>query len=472
MQPVKSITPKIINVLYSFRRALILLLLAGAGTVSAQDNSPYSRYGIGDLVPGTNIVNRGMGSITAGYTDQLSINFNNPASFSSFQTFREKKSKKLNSGRSVLDIGLNFDNRTLREPGNPEKFIAKNALFSYVQVGVPLKQNWGLSFGIRPVSRISYKILDKQRLHDPLTGLPIDSAATLYNGDGGSYLVSAGTGFSLYSGRKHDLEEKLSVGMTFGYLFGRKDYSSRRVLINDTVAYYSANYETRTNFGGLYLNGGVQYKLPLSKVSQLTIGAFGNISPNVNARQDRIRETYVYNDNSGNLRLDSISDTRDVKGTIVMPASFTIGAMYQKFAVQGKEGGFIFGVDFSQQNWSDYRIYGQADSLRNKWEIRTGFQLNPVPKRNYFSNVSYRFGFFFGPDYIKVGNKLPQIGGSFGLGLPMTVSRQAPNQATLINLAFEYIRRGTQDNILRENMFRFSLGFSLSDIWFMKRKYE
>ena len=54
----------------------------------------------------------------------------------------------------------------------------------------------------------------------------------------------------------------------------------------------------------------------------------------------------------------------------------------------------------------------------------------------------------------------------------MAISRQAPNQATFINLAIEYVKRGNNDNQLKENLFRFSLGFSLSDIWFIKRKYE
>src|SRR5215208_5078316 len=81
--------------------------------VAAQDNSPYSRYGLGDLAPTSNITTRGMGGISAGYADIISINFNNPASYSQFQTFLEQRSKKLQSGRVILDVGVNFDNRTL-----------------------------------------------------------------------------------------------------------------------------------------------------------------------------------------------------------------------------------------------------------------------------------------------------------------------------------------------------------------------
>ena len=86
--------------------------------------------------------------------------------------------------------------------------------------------------------------------------------------------------------------------------------------------------------------------------------------------------------------------------------------------------------------------------------------------------MAYRAGFFTGPDYIKVGKELKQWGASFGLGLPLGVSRQAPTQATIVNVAFEYIKRGNDDNILKESLFRFSLGFSLSDLWFIKRKYD
>ncbi len=472
MQLAKLITPKKIKALHGLKWTFMVLILTAFTPVFSQDNSPYSRYGIGDLVPSTNIINRSMAGISAGYVDHLAINFNNPASYSSFQSYREKKSKKLSSGRAILDFGMNFENRTLKEPNLTEKFTASNALFSYVQVGVPVKQNWGLSFGLRPLARVSYKIIRSERLKDPLTGLPIDSASTLYEGDGGAYIASMGTGFSLFSREKKGMEEKLSAGFNTGFLFGKKDYSTRRKLNNDTVDYYMANYETRTNYGNLYFNAGVQYKLPVTTTILLTMGAYGNWAQKLKGRQDRMRETFVYDANVGNVRLDSVSDLRDVKGNVELPASVTLGFVLQKFAVTNKESGWLIGIDFSQQSWSKYRFYGQADSLRNKWELRIGAQITPVPKRNYFSNVSYRFGFFIGPDYIKVGEKLPQIGGSAGVGLPVAISRQAPNQVTFINLAFEYSKRGNNDNILRENLFRVSLGFSLSDIWFIKRKYD
>lgn len=474
MQLVKLITPKRIKTLHCFLLAFLVLFSAAFSPVFSQDNSPYSRYGIGDLTPPSSIMSRGMGSISAGYTDFLSINFSNPASYSSFQAIREEKSKKLIMGRAILDVGLNFDNRTLSEPSSTkQKFTASNALFSYIQVGVPLKKNWGLSFGLRPISRISYNIFRNEVLYDPNTGLRIDSSLTTFRGDGGAYLASAGTGLALFEKiRKGGVTEKLSFGVNAGYLFGAKDYSTRRSLINDTVDYYQANYETKTNFGGLYFNAGLQYKIPLDTVVTLTIGAYGNWGQNINATQDVLRETFLYDNSLGYLRLDSVSDKRNVKGKISIPSSYTVGFLIQKPSLVNKESGWMIGADFTIQNWDKYRFYGQGDSVQNSWTAKIGGQFNPVPKRTYFSNVAYRFGLYMGPDYIKVGQKMNQLGASFGLGLPIGYNRQAPNNVTLINLAFEYGKRGNNNNLLKENTFRFSLGFSLSDFWFIKRKYD
>lgn len=480
MQLVKLITPKIIKTLHCLTAGwkglyftFLVVLFTALEPAFSQDNSPYSRYGIGDLVPTSHINNRGMGGISAGYSDFLTINFNNPASYSSFQSVLEPKSKKLVFGRAILDLGVNTEGRTLKEPGPATKFVANNALFSYIQVGVPLKSNWGMSFGLRPISRISYKIFRNERLKDPITGLPIDSSNTRFEGNGGAYQASMGTGFSIFQRIKADgREEKLSVGLNVAYLFGSKDYNTKRSLINDTVSYYQAKYETKTNYGGLHLNAGVQYKTPVSKKLFLTAGIYGAWGQKLSATQDILRETFFYDDNLGEVRLDSVSDRKNIKGKLTLPSTYTIGFILQKPSVPGKEGGWLVGIDFEQQNWEKYRLYGQTDSVRNKWELRVGGQINPIPKRNYFSNVSYRLGFFLGPDYIKVGQKLSQMGASFGLGLPVAISRQAPNQVTIVNVAFEYGKRGNNNNLLRENLFRLSFGFSLSDYWFIKRKYD
>jgi hypothetical protein len=443
---------------------VLSLQLSALNYLQAQDNSPYSRYGIGDIVPSTNIMSRGMGGISAAYSDFISVNFNNPASLASFQAIPDAGKKKLSSGRAVLDIGLNFDNRTLRENNNPEKFVANNILFSYMQIGIPLKKNWGLSFGLRPVSRISYRIHRFERLIDPQTQLPIDSVLTRYTGDGGVYLPTLGTGYKI---------NNFSIGANLGYLFGKKNYSTKRSFINDTVDYYQSNHETKTTFGNIFITAGMQYKFNLNKEVTLTLGAYGNFKRELEASQDIVRETYYQDQVSGDLRLDSVSEQKNIAGSVVYPSSFTLGFIIESKQPDLKKTGWLIGMDFVQTSWKDYRFYGMMDSVRNNWELRIGGQLRPAFQKNYFSRLTYRAGFFIGPDYIKLNENLPQYGFTFGMGIPLiNYNRLSPNQATFINLAFEYAKRGNNQNLLRENLFRISAGFSLSDFWFIKRKYD
>ena len=473
MPLVKSITPKIINMLGGKWFVVSLVLTAYCFPATAQDNSPYSRFGLGDLVPNTNISTRAMGGISAAYADINSINYNNPASYGSFLAYREQTSKKLSSGRAIFDAGINLESRTLREPNGLEKFTASNLLFSHVQVGVPLRPNWGLSFGLRPINRISYKLARIERLTNPNTGQPIDSALTSNEGDGGTYLVNLGTGFKI----KLNTKNFLSLGVNAGYLFGKKDISNRLTFLNDSLAHNSGNFQTLSTYGNIHLVGGLQYttyfKAAGDEVFSLTLGAFGNMKQDLNGRQDVIRETYLYDEATGYTRLDSVSETRDVKGKVVYPSQLTGGFVLERRAL--KKVSWLVGMDIVRQNWDDFLFFGEKDpTIKSRTEFRLGGQIRPVSKANYFSNIAYRFGLFMGNDYLRVQQqKLPVFGASMGFELPFRkFNRQQMYQETKVNLSLEYVRRGNNDNLLKENLFRMSVGFSLSDMWFMKRKFD
>src|SRR5215208_6344362 len=177
MQLAKSIMLKQSRLCFLKYFSPVLIILISFSS-PAQDNSPYSRYGLGDMAPGSNITTRGMGGISAGYADILSINFNNPASYSQFQTVVEPRSNRVSRGRVILDVGMNFNNRTLIAPNTTNRFTSSDAVFSYLQMGIPIRKNWGMSFGLRPVSRIGYLINTYERLIDPVTLNKIDSAIT------------------------------------------------------------------------------------------------------------------------------------------------------------------------------------------------------------------------------------------------------------------------------------------------------
>ena len=465
MQLAKSTLFRTHNNRFQILCTIVLMLFVNC--VFAQENSPYSRYGIGDMVPNTNIINRGMGGISAGYSDVLSINFNNPASYSKFQTQPVPGSnKKIRSGRVLFDVGIDYNNRTLIAPNQPLNFSSNYAYFSYVQVGLPLNKKWGLSFGLRPVSRINYKINRAEELFDPITGKFIDSALTRFEGNGGAYLPTIGTGYAFGN---------LSIGASIGYLFGTKDVTTKRTLLNDSVNYQVSNYASRAYFGGLFYNLGAQYAITLKKGKDketvLRLGVSGNLKQEHNASRDLLRGTFITGANGDDERLDSVFEKTEESGKMIYPATYTAGFVIENKATTGK--GWLFGVDYVAGQWNDFRFFNEVDAVQNSSQIRVGGQIRPKPSTNYFSNVAYRAGFYAGTDYVKVEKELPLYGVTFGVSLPIgNYSRSSPGQFTMINLGFDFSKRGNNDNLLKENLFRFTAGLNFSDLWFNKRRYD
>lgn len=419
-----------------------LASLLGFAAQAQNENSPYSRYGLGDVVPSQHVINRGMGGVSAAYYDFQSVNFVNPASYARLKV-------------TTLDIGAEIDSRTIRTTNPVSKFNGVSPTISYLQVGIPLstKRNWGMNIGLRPLTRINYNIQSSERLPG------IDSVRTIYKGTGGSYQVYAGTGFSV---------GKFSLGINAGYLFGTKEYNRERYFIPDSVYsfYYPGAFRTKANYGGFFFNYGVQFRQKLSKKTYLQLGAYGNVKQTLNGRKDEIIETFRV-DIDGTKTIDSVSTTLNVKGDVIYPQNFGVGFMINS------ADRILFGADYSMNKWSEYRFLGEADRVQDSWKFNVGGQLLPniLNPKSYWGRVAYRAGFMYGKDYIKVNEDLPVYSITFGMGLPMRKA-QYTNQYSVIHTSLEVGQRGSKDNLIRENYFRFALGFTLSDIWFIKRKYD
>ena len=98
---------------------------------------------------------------------------------------------------------------------------------------------------------------------------------------------------------------------------------------------------------------------------------------------------------------------------------------------------------------------------------------NPLDFENYWSTVSYRAGFTTGKDYINFDDNGLKISTfSLGVGLPIRKYRSYDYQFSVLNLAFQIGKRGSSSNSFQENYYQITVGYSLSDIWFNKRKYD
>ena len=429
-------------------------------TSNAQEISPYSRYGLGDISPNRNILSRGMGGLAAGVADYQSINFTNPAALGAIYN-------------TIFEIGAEADVRTLKSTTPANKYTSNNAMFSYLQLGFPLTTknmqkkniNWGMTFGLRPVSRIDYNISKRERI----TG--VDSVFTLYNGSGGINQVFAGTGFQINEGTGFN-KKVYRFGVNFGYMFGTKDYSTKIILVNDTVDYYRSNSASNTHFGGLFLQGGFQFEDSIrvgSKKGNLRLGLYGNVQQRLNAKQDVIRETFALDASGNPYRVDSIYDQKGVKGTIVYPSTVGIG-----FTYQGPN--WTYGGDFEFTNWSNYTFYRQTDAVQNSWVARAGAEFFPAKKttsaKKYFSFVRYRAGIFYGPDYVKVTASRPNYGLTLGASMPLMRRVGYGGEWVVLHTGVEIGGRGDKNVNLRENVVKYTIGLSMNARWFQKRKYD
>lgn len=441
-----------------------------SNAVQAQENSPYSRFGLGDKTPSTNIINRGMGGVASGFVSPATINYANPASYGFFQTTKEFNSKKMLNGRMVFDVGADITGRNLINSSTKERFPATNIQFSHVMVGMPLRNNWGMAFGVRPLTSIKYSQRANVLVKDPSTNQVIDSAVANYEGSGGLNLATIGTGFKINASEKLTI----AVGMNGGYIFGKKNAASRMNLHNDSTTFNGVLFENQTNYNGMYFDAGLQLHTQLSKKIFLSLGANGAWKQKLNTTTERFAGTYVQSEFSGILKQDTVS-LSNTEGNIMYPSTMTFGFILEKPQINYNHTGWSIGADYTSNKWSDYRANNIADnSLKNNWQIKIGGEFQPIRKKGYFSQMNYRLGYFTGPDYITFNSKeLKSSGFSLGLGMPLAnYNYNMTRQASVINLAFEYLNRGNSGLPIKENIYRISIGFSLSDIWFQKRKYD
>src|SRR6188768_3716839 len=148
-----------------------------------QENSPFSRYGLGDIYPQQNIASRGMGGISSTFSSTQAINTLNPASYGALSIV-------------TYDFALSIDVRSLRSASPVSKYKSTNFLPSYLQLGIPLtkKRNGAaLVFGLRPYTRINYSVADASQINYDSLGTA-DSLNTLYSGNGSVNQVFAGLG--------------------------------------------------------------------------------------------------------------------------------------------------------------------------------------------------------------------------------------------------------------------------------------
>ena len=240
-------------------------------------------------------------------------------------------------------------------------------------------------------------------------------------------------------------------------------------------------------FGGLFFQLGVLGEFNLKTVGHkvasdkteysLSYGGTFTLDQSLNGKQDILRQTGTFT-TGAETPIDTVSLSANNFGAIKIPSSLTAGIAFHKKEVSnnGTFDQLVVGIEFDKSNWKDkYSFYGQPDLVSNAYMTRVGFQYTPnaLDFENYWSTVTYRAGFNFGKDYINIDQKGLDVSAiSLGFGLPIRKYRSYDYQFSVLNLAMQFGKRGSNSNSYQESFFQFTVGYSLSDIWFNKRKYD
>lgn len=410
-------------------RGLIFVFFSVSLIAQNESNSPYSRFGLGELQNFSSATQSAMGGVGIASYDPLSININNPSSYSS-----------VFSQRFTMQTGAIHTTKLL-QTSTQNQFV-NSTNFNYLMFSFPLTKFWGTSFGLLPFSEMSYSFSDVN--DNP-------SANFLFEGNGGLTRV--------YFGNAINLNKNLSIGANLNYLFGNLN-STRKVFFND-VNILNTRINDDLNLKGLYIDAGIMYKVKFGKWNSVVGITFDNGSE-ISAEKKSLIETFR---SGGEFELpeDTISFEKQPEGILELPSSIGFG-----FALNNDNWKIL--VDYNNVNWEEYRLLEERDDLKNSSRFGMGFEFIPDKKsiNKYYKMIRYRFGLYNSKTYLSLkNNQLDEKAITLGVGLPLKRS------GSLLNLSAELGQMGTMDEgLIQETFARFKIGFIFSETWFVKRKYN
>jgi hypothetical protein len=452
--------------------------------------SPYSRYALGELAQPTFAHNTAMGGAFVALKQDSTmpnfINVGNPASYALIRL-------------ATLELGINTTFSEFK--GQTSSSFEKTANFAYGSLGFPVGRRGGGCFGIMPYTYVGSS-----------TANTVDEAGIgevnyQYQGSGGLNKIFLGYGIMPFNQRlikfrrkQLNLPDSLKKGYTGQYKFKEtlaklaSDLSfgangslikgnitnNARVVYPDNSLYYNTYRDRIFSVSDVTANFGIQ--------TAYTIDSVKTASGKRRALNDKVKFTFGYTFNLNNslntvytalaynYRLSSgnefIVDTVFYK--LDEPASVTL-PFEQGFGIGFKKGEKLNVVaDFAITNWQNFQYLDNVSNLKQNHRFAIGAYFVPekyaVGSGSFFKRVNYRLGFNYQTGYVQVNTTaIKSYGLSAGLGLPVGVGRLS----SMVHLGATYGKMGTTENgLIMENFWRLNIGFTFSDKWFQKYRYD
>ena len=433
--------------------AVVLIAAAGMGARAQSYGTftPYSIFGVGDLLESGSAYNRSMGGVGIATRSNRFINAVNPAAVSAHDTLA-----------FMTDYSMYQDNKYFSQAGM--KTVSNTLSIADLIISFPIYRSMTMMVGIMPYSSTGYgynSIYDKG-------ALVADTGPVVYtaNGRGGIYQAFAATGFTLW--------KRLSLGAQAIYYFGHNEKAF-------TETFSDNSYNGATNGSTFDLTGftgkfGLQYEQRIGPRSTLTLGATYRL-------QTKLRGTVQdYRYSVGSAVTDTLYNQVHNLGTagndIRLAGELGVGISYH----YGDR--LLISADYTRADWTGSGLDKAAGFAGNlipgnghsvfSTAVSQTYRLGAefVPNRNdvryYFNLCAYRAGIYHKQEYYLLdGHHISSTGVTLGITLPVF------RWSNGVTLGVEFGQRGTvADNLIRERYMNFSVGFNLYDIWFRRIQYE
>ena len=421
------------------------MLIALLATAQTGSNSPYTRYGFGQLSDQSFGNSKAMGGIAYGLRNNLQINAANPASYSA-----------VDSLTFLFDAGMSLQNTNFSENGT--KTNAKNSTVDYIAMQFRLFKNLGITAGFLPYSTVGYNMSRTSTVPNSedkygQSTLKLEN----YAGEGGIQQIFIGLGYEVI--------KNLSIGANVSYIYGDISHSVTNTFSNENASISS--WSEKLSVNDYKLDLGIQYTRQFGEKHAVTLGAVFSPGHDLNSKGYKYNETYSSSSVILSQKIDTINNACD------LPTSWGIGATYnynKKLTV---------GIDYTMQKWEDAKFptssqngqfTSQEGQFCNRSKIAVGMEYLPnAYNRNFFHRVRYRMGAYYSTPYAKVDGKdgANEYGVSLGFGLPIFQSK------SVLNISGQYVKVSPKvKGMLEENSLRINVGLTFNERWFMKWKVD
>ena len=387
--------------------------------LSAQNmtSSPFSRYAYGDLNENVPTGYRAMGGVGFGMRSNRAINPAQPASYTACDSLT-----------FMMDVAASASWSHYTDAGGVKN--KANGNLEYLTLQFPLWKRWiAMSVGLLPYSSVGYSI----SLQDSISGYHYTMD---YTGDGNISQVYGGLSFNIC--------DWFALGANVYYMWG--DLDRMRTLTFTESGLNPTVQDEILSVSDVRLRYGAQFFHTWGHHS-LSLGGIFESKMKLNSALILI-ETQT---------LDSIPVYMD---GWQLPMVWGVGVNYSW------SNRLSIGFDFERQCMASALYNGAPGSAsglqdRNRYAFGVEYRHNPNG-RKYYERMSWRAGLNVQDEYLaSIGAK--RISASIGIGFPLW------SVGTVINTTIEYTHRGNKDG-LEDNSLRFTIGASIAENWFFKRK--